>query len=234
MDRTGANFENALDDMRKKLGAYAYPIFLPIGKEDTFRGVIDLVNQKAIVYDENDEVGLKYQITDIPAELKDSAEAALAELVDAVSNKDDAIAELVIENKPVTPQILKAAIRRLTCRIELVPVLCGSAFKKRGVQPLVDAVVDYLPSPLDVPAAVGIAPGSEEKVEVPSDDKGKFCSLAFKLWTDPYVGKLVFFRVYGGQVKKGDVFYSPRTRQRARASRVMMFEAAKRIDRETP
>src|SRR5256712_4735534 len=139
MDRTGANFENALNDMRKKLGAYAYPVFLPIGKEDYFRGVIDVVNQKAIVYDDNDEVGLKYEITDIPAELKESAQAAYAELVDAVSNKDDAIAELVIENKPITPQILKAAIRRLTCRIELVPVLCGSAFKKRGVPPLLDA-----------------------------------------------------------------------------------------------
>src|SRR5437867_1244642 len=233
MDRTGANFENALDDMRKKLGAYAYPIFLPIGKEDTFRGVIDLVNQKAIVYDENDEVGLKYQITDIPAELKDSAEAALAELVDAVSNKDDAIAELVIENKPITPQILKAAIRRLTCKIELVPVLCGSAFKKRGVQPLLDAVVDYMPSRLDVTPATGVVPGSEEKVEVPSNDHGKFCSLAFKLWTDPYVGKLVFFRVYSGQLKKGDVIYNPRTRKRERVSRVMMIQADKRIDVDT-
>src|ERR1700747_352385 len=109
MDRTGADFDNALNDMRKKLGAYAYPVFLPLGKEDSFRGVIDIVNQKAIVYDENDEVGLKYQVTDIPAELKDSAQAALAELVDAVSNKDDTIAELVIENKPITPQVLKAA-----------------------------------------------------------------------------------------------------------------------------
>ena len=128
MDRTGANFENALSDMRKKLGAYAYPIFLPIGKEEGFSGVIDVVNQKAIVYDESDEVGLKYAVTDIPAELKDAAAAALAELIDAVSNKDDVIAEMVIENKPITPQILKPAIRRLTCKIELVPVLCGSAF----------------------------------------------------------------------------------------------------------
>jgi elongation factor G len=233
MDRTGANFENALDDMRKKLGAYAYPIFLPIGKEDYFTGVIDVVNQKAIVYDANDEVGLKYEITEIPAELKESSQAALAELIDAVSNKDDAIAELVIENKPVTPQILKAAIRRLTCKIELIPVLCGSAFKKRGVQPLVDAVVDYLPSPLDVPSAVGIAPGTDDKVEVPSNDSAKFCSLAFKLWTDPYVGKLVFFRVYSGQLKKGDVIYNPRTRKRERVSRVMMIQADKRIDVET-
>jgi elongation factor G len=115
----------------------------------------------------------------------------------------------------------------------MVPVLCGSAFKKRGVQPLVDAVVDYLPSPLDVPAAVGLAPGTEDKVEVPSDDNGKFCSLAFKLWTDPFVGKLVFFRVYSGQLKKGDVIYNPRTRKRERVSRVMMIQADKRIDVET-
>jgi elongation factor G len=233
MDRTGANFENALNDMRKKLGAYAYPIFLPIGKEEDFSGVIDIVNQKAIVYDPNDDFGLKYQITDIPSELKDSAKAALAELIDAVSNKDDQVATLVIENKPVPPEALKAAIRRLTCRIELVPVLCGSAFKKRGVQPLVDAVVDYLPSPLDVPAAVGIAPGTDSKVEVPSNDDKKFCSLAFKLWTDPYVGKLVFFRVYSGRLSKGDVIYNPRTRKRERVSRVMMIQADKRIDVET-
>ena len=233
MDRTGANFENALNDMRKKLGAYAYPIFLPIGKEDYFSGVIDVVNQKAIVYEANDEVGLKYQVTDIPAELKESAAAALAELIDAVSNKDDQIAELVIESRPIAPEVLKAAIRRLTCKIELVPVLCGSAFKKRGVQPLVDAVVDYLPSPLDVPPAVGLAPDTEAKVEVPSDDSGKFCSLAFKLWTDPYVGKLVFFRVYSGRLSKGDVIYNPRTRKRERVSRVMMIQADKRIDVET-
>jgi elongation factor G len=233
MDRIGANFANALDDMRKKLGAYAYPIFLPIGKEDTFRGVVDVVNQKAIIYDDNDEVGLKYEVAEIPADLKDAAEAARAELIDGVSNKDDAIAELVIENKPITPEVLKAAIRRLTCKIEMVPVLCGSAFKKRGVQPLVDAVVDYLPSPLDVPPAVGIVPGTEDKAEVVSDDNTKFCSLAFKLWTDPYVGKLVFFRVYSGQLKKGDTIYNPRTRKRERVSRVMMIQADKRIDVET-
>jgi elongation factor G len=233
MDRTGANFENALNDMRKKLGAYAYPIFLPIGKEDYFSGVIDIVNQKAIVYDESDEVGLKYQVTDIPAELKEGAKAALSELIDAVSNKDDVIAEMVIENKPITPQELKQAIRRLTCKIELIPVLCGSAFKKRGVQPLVDAVVDYLPSPLDVPPAVGMSAATTQQVEVPSNDNSQFCSLAFKLWTDPYVGKLVFFRVYSGHLKKGDIIYNPRTRKRERVSRVLMIQADKRIDVDT-
>src|SRR5881296_3316752 len=230
MDRTGANFENALNDMRKKLGAYAYPIFLPIGKEDNFTGVIDVVNQKAVVYDTNDEVGLKYEIADIPADLKDSAEAALAELIDAVSNKDDTIAELVIENKPVTPAILKAAIRRLTCKIELVPVLCGSAFKKKAVQPLVDAVVDYLPSPLDIPPAEGIEPGTDHVVKVDTRDTNKFCSLAFKLWTDVYAGKLVFFRVYSGTLKKGDTIYNPRTRKRERVSRLMVIQGSERKD----
>ena len=233
MDRTGANFENAVNEMRKKLGAYAYPVIIPIGKEDYFSGVIDVVNQKAIIYDLNDEVGLKYEVTDIPAEDQERAKQALEELIDAVSNKDDQMAELVIENRPITPQVLKAAIRRLTCKIELVPVLCGSAFKKKGVQPLVDAVIDYLPSPLDIPPATGLEAGSENKIEVPSDDNGKFCSLAFKLWTDPYVGKLVFFRVYSGQLKKGDIIYNPRTRKRERVSRVMMIQADKRIEVET-
>ena len=231
MDRTGANFENALNDMRKKLGAYAYPVVIPIGKEDYLKGVIDLVNEKAIVYDETDETGMRYEITDIPADLKDAAKQYKEELIDAVSNKDDAIAELVLEDKPVTAQQLKAAIRRLTCKMELVPVLCGSAFKKRGVQPLVDAVVDYLPSPLDIPPATGVDPDNENApLQVPSDDNGKFCSLAFKLWSDPFVGKLVFFRVYSGTLKKGDTIYNPRTRKRERVSRVMMIQADKRID----
>ena len=234
MDRTGANFESAVAEMRKKLGAYAYPVVIPIGKEDHLHGVIDVINQKAIVYDETDELGMRYDLTAIPAELEEAAKFAYAELIDAVSNKDDEIANLVIEDKPISPQVLKHAIRRLTCKLEFVPVLCGSAFKKRGVQPLVDAVIDYLPSPLDVPAATGLdVDDSETVLEIPSDDNGKFCSLAFKLWTDPYVGKLVFFRVYRGQLKKSDVIYNPRTRKRDRVSRVMMIQADKRIDVET-
>ncbi|HTY86953.1 MAG TPA: elongation factor G [Candidatus Acidoferrum sp.] len=232
MDRTGANFENALADMRNKLKAYAYPIFLPIGAEDRFAGVIDVVNQKAIVWGPGDVVneGLNYEIKDIPPEHQERAKAALAELTDAVSNKDDAIAELVIENKPITPEVLKAAIRRLTCKIELVPVLCGSAFKKKGVQPLIDAVVDYLPGPLDVPPAEGMEPGTETKVVVETSDSNKFCSLAFKLWTDTYAGKLVFFRVYSGQLKKGDTIYNPRTRKRERVSRLMIIQGSERKD----
>ncbi|MDB6131390.1 MAG: fusA [Verrucomicrobiales bacterium] len=234
MDRTGANFENAVSEMRKKLGAYAYPVVIPIGREDYLKGVIDVVNQKAIIYDPADEVGLKYDITEIPEDLKETAKQALEELIEAVSNKDDTIAELVIENKPVPIQVLKDAIRRLTIKIEFVPVFCGSAFKKKGVQPLVDGVIDYLPSPVDVPPAEGINPlATNESIPVISDDGGKFCALAFKLWTDPFVGKLVFFRVYSGQLKKGDTIYNPRTRKRDRVSRVMMIQADKRIEVET-
>lgn len=234
MDRIGANFENAVSEMRKKLGAYAYPVVIPIGKEDYLRGVIDLVNQKAIIYDENDDLGVRYDVVDIPEEHKDRASIALAELIDAVSNKDDEIAELVIADKPIAPDVLKRAIRRLTIKIEFVPVLCGSAFKKRGVQPMVDAVIDYLPSPLDIPPAVGLEPDDPQvHVTVPADDRAKFCSLAFKLWSDPFVGKLVFFRVYSGQMKKGDIIYNPRTRRRDRVNRVMMIQADKRIDVES-
>ncbi|HZF01175.1 MAG TPA: elongation factor G [Methylomirabilota bacterium] len=242
MDRIGANFENALNDMRTKLRAYAFPIFIPIGAGPTeadnkpiaggFEGVIDVVNQKAVNWGPSEaNEGLNYEVTDIPAEHQERAKAALAELIDAVSNKDDEIANLVLEEKPITPQVLKAAIRRLTCKIELVPVLCGSAFKKKAVQVLVDAVVDYLPSPLDVPGAEGLEVGStENKVHVETSDNNKFCSLAFKLWTDPYAGKLVFFRVYSGQLKKGDTIYNPRTRKRERVSRLMVIQGSERKD----
>jgi len=224
MDRMGANFENALNDMRTKLKAYAFPIFLPLGQgpveaegkavEGGFEGVIDIVNQKTIYWGPTEaNEGLNYEIREIAPADKDRAALALAELIDAVSNKDDEIANLVLEEKPITAPVLKAAIRRLTCKIEMVPVLCGSAFKKKAVQVLVDAVVDYLPSPIDIPGAEGHELGTDVVVKVPTDDNAKFCSLAFKLWTDPYAGKLVFFRVYSGQLKKGDTIYNPRYAQ---------------------
>ncbi len=241
MDRIGANFENALNDMRTKLRAYAFPIFLPLGQgpcefegkpvEGGFEGVIDIVNQKTIYWGPTEaNEGLNYEIRDIDPADQERATAALAELIDAVSNKDEEIANLVLEEKPITAPALKAAIRRLTCKIELIPVLCGSAFKKKGVQVLVDAVVDYLPGPLDIPCAEGMVPGTEDKLKVEADDNGKFCSLAFKLWTDPFAGKLVFFRVYSGQLKKGDNIYNPRTRKRERVSRLMVIQGSERKD----
>jgi elongation factor G len=235
MDRTGADFQNAVDDMRKKLGAYAYPIQLPIGAEENFEGIIDLVSQRAITWGKGEvaKEGLSYVIGEIPAELQEKAKAALHELLHAVADKDDEVAELVIHDKPVPPQVLKAAIRRLTCKIELVPVLCGSAFKKKGVQPLLDAVVDYLPSPLDIPAMTGQEPGTDNIIVVEPGDNNKFCSLAFKLWTDVYAGKLVFFRVYSGTLKKGDTIYNPRTRRRERVARLMIIQGSERKDVET-
>jgi elongation factor G len=241
MDRMGANFENALNDMRTKLKAYAFPIFLPLGQgpveaeghpvEGGFEGVIDIINQKTIYWGPGEaNEGLNYEIREIAPADKDRAAAALAELIEAVSNKDDAIAELVLEEKPIDAATLKAAIRRLTCKIELVPVLCGSAFKKKAVQVLVDAVVDYLPSPLDIPPAEGHELGTDVVVKVPTTDNAKFCSLAFKLWTDPYAGKLVFFRVYSGHLKKGDTIYNPRTRKRERVSRLMVIQGSERKD----
>jgi elongation factor G len=241
MDRMGANFENALNDMRTKLKAYAFPIFLPLGQgpveaegrpvEGGFEGVIDVVNQKTIYWGPGEaNEGLNYEIREIAPADQDRAKAALAELIDAVSNKDDSIAELVLEDKPITAPVLKAAIRRLTCKIEIVPVLCGSAFKKKAVQVLVDAVIDYLPSPLDIPGAEGHELGTDVVVKVPTNDHEKFCSLAFKLWTDPYAGKLVFFRVYSGHLKKGDTIYNPRTRKRERVSRLMVIQGSERKD----
>ena len=242
MDRMGANFENALNDMRTKLKAYAFPVFIPLGQgpveaegravEGGFEGVIDVVNQKTIYWGPGEaNEGLNYEIREIAPADQDRAKAALAELIDAVSNKDDEIANLVLEEKPITAPILKAAIRRLTCKIELVPVLCGSAFKKKAVQVLVDAVIDYLPSPIDIPGATGHEVGAPEViVQVPTNDNEKFCSLAFKLWTDPYAGKLVFFRVYSGHLKKGDTIYNPRTRKRERVSRLMVIQGSERKD----
>jgi len=232
MDRVGANFEKALEEMRTKLNAYAWPVYLPLGKEDQFQGVIDVINQKAIVYDPADEEGSTYHITEVPPAYQAQARQALTDLIHAVAEKDDQVAELVLADQPVDPLILKQAIRRLTCKLEMVPVLCGSAFRKRAVQPLIDAIVDYLPSPLDVAQPIGQAPGTGEPVEVRCSDHAPFCALAFKLWNDLYMGKLVFFRVYSGQLKRGDSIYNPRTRRRERVSRVMMMQADKRLDVE--
>lgn len=232
MDRTGADFDNALQEMRDKLGAYAHAVVMPLGAEENLSGVIDVISQKAVIYDEKDETGLTYEVADIPSSQQERAQCAYQELVDAVAEKDDEVMELVIEEKPVDPQVLKSAIRRLTCRLEFVPVLGGSAFKNKGVHAVVDAVIDYLPSPVEVPAAVAnnLAKGGE--VEIKADDNGSFCGLAFKLWTDSFVGKLVFMRVYRGTLRKGDTLINTRTGKRERASRLLMIQADKRTECE--
>ena len=234
MDRVGANFANAVNEMRDKLGANAWPVLLPWGAEDQLHGQIDVVNQKAVRYADNDKIGSTYELVDIPSELKPAAEKALQELIEAVADKDEEIGNMFLEEKKPTPMQLKQAIRRLTVTNQLVPVAGGSAFKNKGVQFLIDAVIDYLPGPLDIPPAQGINPHNrEEKVPAPADDNAQFCSLAFKLWTDPFVGKLVFFRVYSGQLTKGTTVYNPRTNKRDRISRVVQIQADKREELET-
>jgi elongation factor G len=233
MDRVGANFENAVNEMREKLGANAWPVLVPLGKEDYLQGQIDLINQKAILYADNDRFGSTYEIVEIPEEHKAAAEQGLRDLIEAVADKDEEVGELFLAEKQPTAVQLKAAIRRLVITGDLVPVVGGSAFKNKGVQFLVDAVVDYLPGPLDRLPAKGHNPNDNSEVPVPADDNNKFCSLAFKLWTDPFVGKLVFFRVYSGQLNKGDTVYNPRSNKRERISRIVQIQADKREDIDT-
>jgi len=233
MDRVGADFDAAIESMRKKLAANAWPILIPLGKEDVLKGQLDVVNKKAIIYLDNDQIGSTYEVRDLPEEHKEAVNKAYADLVEHISNIDDEIAEAVIHEQPVTPEMLKAGIRRQTIANKFVPVVGGSAFKNKGVQYLVDAVIDYLPSPLDIPPARGQDPDDGTPIEAPTDDNGTFCSLAFKLWSDPFVGKLVFFRVYSGMLSKGDTVYNPRTNKRERISRLIQIQADKREDIET-
>ena len=233
MDRVGADFEMSIDSMRKKLGANVWPVLLPLGKEDYLKGQLDVINKKAIIYSDSDDQGSVYEITDVPADQQAIVDKAYNDLVTAISDLDDEVGMLFLEEKPITPELLKAGIRRQTIANKFVPVVGGSAFKNKGVQYLVDAVIDYLPSPLDIPPAVGMEPDTQEKIEAPTDDNGKFCSLAFKLWSDPFVGKLVFFRVYSGTLSKGDTVYNPRTNKRERISRLIQIQADKREDIDT-
>jgi elongation factor G len=233
MDRVGADFEGAIHSMRQKLGANAWPILIPLGKEDHLKGQIDVLNQKAILYSDSDQFGSTYEVVDIPAEQKALAEKAYQDLVEQMCDLDEEVGMLFLEEKPITKQDLKAAIRRQTIANKFVPVAGGSAFKNKGVQYLVDAVVDYLPSPLDIPPAKGQNPDTGEPMQAVADDNAKFCSLAFKLWSDPFVGKLVFFRVYSGKLSKGDTVYNPRTNKRERISRLIQIQADKREDVET-
>jgi elongation factor G len=234
MDRVGASFENAINDMRTKLHANAWPILIPIGKEDYLKGQLDVINRKAILYADDASQGSTYSVEEIPAEYNDAVDKAYADLVTAISDLDDEVGMAFLEEKPITREMLKAGIRRQTIANKFVPVVGGSAFKNKGVQYLVDAVVDYLPSPIEIPPQEAHDPDDlETKIAMVPDDNGKFCSLAFKLWSDPFVGKLVFFRVYSGKLTKGDTVYNPRTNKRERISRLIQIQADKRLDIDT-
>ena len=231
MDRMGSDFLSALQTMRDKLGANAHPLFLAIGAEENFKGLIDLVKMVAYLYDESDESGVRFDTVDIPAEYTEQAHEYRDSLIEAVSDFDDDIATKYLEGEQITEDELRLAIRKATVSIKFVGVIPGSAFKNKGVQMLMDAVVNYLPSPLDLPPMKG-EDSEENVVEVAPNDSNKVAGLAFKLMTDPYVGKLVFYRVYQGTLEKGSTLYNPRTRKSERVSRLMIMKADAREDIE--
>jgi elongation factor G len=234
MDRIGADFDRGVQTMIDRLGAVPVPIQLPIGAEGDFAGVVDLVEEKAIVY--KDDLGKDVEVIDIPADLVEAAHEARTHLIEAVSEYDEALMEAYLEEQPIEVDRLKAAIRQATLDISMTPVLCGSSFKNKGVQPLLDAVLDYLPSPLDVPPMEGIEPvrGEEEgrpATRLPADEE-PFSALAFKVMSDPFVGKLTYFRVYSGKLEAGGRVLNPTTGRTERIGRILMMHANDREDQQ--
>jgi elongation factor G len=231
MDRTGANFFAAVQSMRDRLGANPVPVQIPIGAEENFQGVIDLVEMQAIVY--KDDLGQQFETTEIPAELAEQAHEYHHQLIDAVSNFDDEVLEAYIEDESsVTADQIKRALRAGTISDAITPVLLGSAFKNKGVQPLLDAVIDYLPSPLDVPPVSGINPKTEAETERAATLDEPFSALAFKVMSDPYVGKLTYFRVYSGKLKAGDRVLNATNGKTERVGRILQMHANHREERE--
>ena len=220
MDKLGADFLYSLGTLHDRLQANAHPIQLPIGSEDTFKGIIDLVEMKAEIYD-NDE-GTEYHEEEIPAEYLEAAEEWRTKLVEAVAETDEALMEKYLDGEEITKEELKKGIRTATCNVEFFPMLCGSAFKNKGVQLLLDAVIDYLPSPLDVPAITGTDDDGEE-ISVPASDEAPFAALAFKVMTDPFVGRLTFFRVYAGTLQSGSYVQNATKGKRERVCRTLQM-----------
>jgi elongation factor G len=227
MDRIGADFDMSIRTMIDRLGAHPVPVQLPIGAEADLKGIIDLVGMKAILY--KDELGKEFDVVDIPEDYADAANAAREHLVEEVSHYDDELVELILEEQEIPIEKLKAAIRKATLELKLTPVFCGSAFKNKGVQPLLDAVLDYLPSPLDVPAVHGLEEvrGQDEprEAERPADDSAPFAALAFKIMADPFVGKLTYFRVYSGKLSAGSRVLNVSTGRTERVGRILMMHA---------
>jgi elongation factor G len=228
MDRVGANFFRVVEMIKDRLGVNAIPIQIPIGSEDQFRGVIDLFEMKAIVY--HDDLGIKWEVTEIPDELKDQAKEYRHKLIETIVELDDELLMKYLEGEEIPIPDLKRVLRRATIEGKLYPALCGSAFKNKGIQPLLDAVIDYLPSPLDLPPVKGINPISgEEEIRLVSEDES-FTALAFKVMTDPYVGKLTYFRVYSGKLEKGSYVYNSTKGKKERIGRLLQMHANHRED----
>jgi len=232
MDRTGANFTQCVEMIRDRLDAVPAVVQLPIGSEGGFRGVVDLVHMRALVWDDGgDGMGEEWANEEIPADMKAEAEEAQHQLVDVLSNYDDTVMEKYLAEEEITPVDFQNALRSVTLKSQAVPILCGSAFKNKGVQPMLDAVVDYLPSPLDIPPTVGTVPRKEDQlVERPATDDAPFSALAFKIMTDPYVGKLTYLRVYSGTLTKGSGVVNSTKDRKERVGRLLQMHANTRVD----
>ena len=228
MDRTGASFEKSVETMIDRLGANAIPIQLPIGAEGDFAGIVDLVTEKATIY--KDDLGKELDVIDIPADLADAAHEARTHLIEAIAEYDDDLMESYLADEPIEEARIKEAIRKATLDMSMTPVLCGSSFKNKGVQPLLDAVIAYLPSPLDVPPIEGHHPKTDAEDSREASDSAPFSALAFKIATDPFVGKLVFFRVYSGTLTAGSKILNATTGKTERLGRILMMHANDRED----
>ena len=228
MDTTGADFFNVIQMMKDRLGANAVAIQVPMGAEDSFVGLIDLVKMQAIIY--GDKLGKDEEFEPIPEEYVEEAQKYRQILLEAVAESDDDLMEKYLEGEDLTEEEIKAAIRKMTCQCKLFPVTCGSSYKNKGVQPLLDAIIDYMPSPVDVPAIKGTNPETGEEEERPSDDKAPFAALAFKIATDPYVGRLAFFRVYSGTLTAGSYVYNSNKDKRERIGRILRMHSNHRTE----
>ena len=232
MDATGADYFSAIETIKDKLKANVVPLEIPIGAEENFIGVVDLVSMKATVY--KNDLGTDIEVTDIPEDLVDLAEEYREKLLDSVAEHDEDLMMKYLEGEEITEEEIKKAIRKGTISLAINPVLCGSAYKNKGVQPLLDAIIDYMPSPLDIPAMKGIDPKNEEiELERKADDNEPFSALAFKIVADPYVGKLAYFRVYSGQLDSGSYVYNSTKGKRERIGRILMMHANDREEVNT-
>ena len=230
MDIMGADFYNVLRMIDERLKCNAVPIQLPIGKESDFRGIVDLVEMNADVY--YDEMGKDMRVEEIPADMADLANEYREKLLDAISMFDDEIMEMYLEGQSIPTEKIRAAIRKATIAVEMIPVVCGTSYRNKGVQKMLDAIVDYMPSPLDIPPIKGVNPKTEEEEERPSDDNAPFAALAFKIMTDPYVGRLSFFRVYSGHLTTGSTVLNSVKNQKERMGRILQMHANHREDIE--
>lgn len=230
MDVLGANYYKVIDNVKDRLRANVVPIQLPIGAEDTFVGIVDLIAMKAEIY--KDDLGKEFEVVDIPADMAETAQEWREKLIESVAETDEELMMKFLESEELTRDEIIATIRKQTIKGEMIPMTCGSAYKNKGVQMMLDAIVDFMPSPLDIPAIKGVIPSTEEEAERPADDKGPFAALAFKIMADPYVGKLAFFRVYSGSIEAGSYVYNSTKGHKERIGRILQMHANDRKEIE--